>query len=123
MSIIRYTLKSLIKFTKVNNSLFNVDYDDEAVYKELDKVSEMIGELSKYSESVNNILAEELLKRVIADLFLEEFGSRYTEDEKIVNIEHLSKKTNTKLFFTISFLEGKQWGSGYIYSLRDGSLI
>lgn len=122
MNIIRYNLQSLIKFNKVNNSLFNVDYDDELVYKELDKVSEMLGAMDKYSESVNNILAEEMLKRVVTDLFIEEFGSRYTEDEKIVNIEHLSKKTNTKLFFTISFLEGKEWGAGYIYSLRDGSI-
>lgn len=123
MNIIRFNLQNLIKFKKVNSSLFNVEYDDELVYKELDKVSEILGDLSKYSASVNNILAEELLKRTITDLFLEEFGSRYTEDEKIVNIEHLSAKTNTKLFFTISFLEGKDWGAGYIYSLRDGSII
>lgn len=123
MNINRFNLQNLIKFNKVNNSLFNVEYDDELVYKELDKISELIGTQDKYSESVNNILAEELLKRTVADLFIEEFGSRYTEDEKIVNIEHLSKKTNTKLFFTISYLEGKEWGSGYIYSLRDGNII
>lgn len=122
MESTRDRLKNLITFNKVTSSLFNVEYNDDLVYAELDKISSQIGSLSKYSESVNNVLAEELLKRIVADMFIEEYGDRYTEDNRIVNIEHMSIRTSTKLFFTVGKIEGKKWGSGYIYSIRDGSI-
>lgn len=121
---VRDNIKKLMLFTKVNSSLFNLNYNDDAVYKELDKITSMLGDMNKFSASVNNILTENLLKRVVADLFIEIYGESYTMDEKIVNIEHVNGATNNKIFFTISRIDnGREWGDGYIYSIRDGSIV
>lgn len=120
---IRENIKELVEFSKINTSLYSVRYEDKLVYDQLDLLMVELGEIEKYSSSVNNILSEHLLKRIICDLYIEKYGEASIKEEEVINIEHINRLTNSKVFFTISIIRGKEWGKGIIYSYRDSSTI
>ena len=112
-------LDRLIVISKAGNGTFKAEYDDRLVYAEIDKIMNMLGDISIFSDTVNNMLAENILKRIIASNFLSKHNTDVLEDDEVITIEHYVKESGVKLFFTIGKITQKEWGQGYIYSLRD----
>ena len=112
-------IKRLIDIKKAGNGTFKAEYDDKLVFAEIDIIMSALGEISKFSDTVNNALSEAILKRIIANLFLERNNADILEDEEAVVIEHYVKESGVRLYFTIGKITKKEWGQGYIYSLRD----
>ena len=112
-------LDRLIIISKAGNGTFKAEYDDKLVYAEIDKVMNMLGDISVFSDTVNNMLAENILKRIIASNFLSKHNTDILEDDEVITIEHYVKESGVKLFFTIGKITQKEWGQGYVYSLRD----
>lgn len=112
-------LDRLIVISKAGNGTFKAEYDDRLVYAEIDKIMNMLGDISIFSDTVNNMLAENILKRIIANNFLNKHNTDVLEDDEVITIEHYVKESGIKLFFTIGKITQKEWGQGYVYSLRD----
>ena len=112
-------LDRLIIISKAGNGTFKAEYDDRLVYAEIDKVMNILGDISVFSDTVNNMLAENILKRIIASNFLSKHNTDILEDDEVITIEHYVKESGVKLFFTIGKITQKEWGQGYVYSLRD----
>ena len=112
-------LDRLIVISKAGNGTFKAEYDDRLVYAEIDKIMNMLGDISIFSDTVNNMLAENILKRIIASNFLNKHNTDILEDDEVITIEHYVKESGVKLFFTIGKITQKEWGQGYVYSLRD----
>ena len=112
-------LDRLIIISKAGNGTFKAEYDDRLVYAEIDKIMNMLGDISIFSDTVNNMLAENILKRIIATNFLSKHNTDVLEDDEVITIEHYVKESGVKLFFTIGKITQKEWGQGYVYSLRD----
>lgn len=112
-------LDRLIVISKAGNGTFKAEYDDRLVYAEIDKIMNMLGDISIFSDTVNNMLAENILKRIIANSFLSKHNTDVLEDDEVITIEHYVKESGVKLFFTIGKITQKEWGQGYVYSLRD----
>ncbi len=112
-------LDRLIIISKAGNGTFKAEYDDRLVYAEIDKIMNMLGDISIFSDTVNNMLAENILKRIIANNFLSKHNTDVLEDDEVITIEHYVKESGVKLFFTIGKITQKEWGQGYVYSLRD----
>ena len=112
-------LDRLIIISKAGNGTFKAEYDDRLVYAEIDKIMNMLGDISIFSDTVNNMLAENILKRIIANSFLSKHNTDVLEDDEVITIEHYVKESGVKLFFTIGKITQKEWGQGYVYSLRD----
>ncbi len=111
--------KSLIDIKKAGNGVYSAEYDDKAVYAEIDSIMSLLGDINKYSDTVNNILSESILKRVIAEIFISKNNTDILEDDETIVIEHYVKESGMKLYFTIGKIVRKEWGHGYVYSLRD----
>lgn len=112
-------LDRLIVISKAGNGTFKAEYDDRLVYAEIDKIMNTLGDISIFSDTVNNMLAENILKRIIASNFLSKHNTDVLEDDEVITIEHYVKESGVKLFFTIGKITQKEWGQGYVYSLRD----
>lgn len=112
-------LDRLIVISKAGNGTFKAEYDDKLVYAEIDKIMNILGDISIFSDTVNNMLAENILKRIIASNFLSKHNTDVLEDDEVITIEHYVKESGVKLFFTIGKITQKEWGQGYVYSLRD----
>ena len=112
-------LDRLIIISKAGNGTFKAEYDDRLVYAEIDKIMNMLGDISIFSDTVNNMLAENILKRIIASNFLNKHNTDILEDDEVITIEHYVKESGVKLFITIGKITQKEWGQGYVYSLRD----
>ena len=112
-------LDRLIIISKAGNGTFKAEYDDKLVYAEIDKIMNTLGDISIFSDTVNNMLAENILKRIIANNFLSKHNTDVLEDDEVITIEHYVKESGVKLFFTIGKITQKEWGQGYVYSLRD----
>ena len=112
-------LDRLIVISKAGNGTFKAEYDDRLVYAEIDKIMNTLGDISIFSDTVNNMLAENILKRIIANNFLSKHNTDVLEDDEVITIEHYVKESGVKLFFTIGKITQKEWGQGYVYSLRD----
>ena len=112
-------LDRLIVISKAGNGTFKAEYDDGLVYTEIDKIMNILGDISIFSDTVNNMLAENVLKRIIANNFLSKHNTDVLEDDEVITIEHYVKESGVKLFFTIGKITQKEWGQGYVYSLRD----
>lgn len=112
-------LDRLIVISKAGNGTFKAEYDDRLVYAEIDKIMNMLGDISIFSDTVNNMLSENILKRIIANNFLSKHNTDVLEDDEVITIEHYVKESGVKLFFTIGKITQKEWGQGYVYSLRD----
>jgi len=109
----------LISIKKAGNGTYSAEYDDKLVYAEIDKIMSIFGDIGKYSDTVNNLLSESILKRVISEIFISKNNTDILEDDETIVIEHYVKESGVKLYFTIGKITKKEWGFGYVYSLRD----
>ena len=109
-----------ITFSKLNNALYKVDYDDFSVYKLIDEFMSHMGSIEKYSEVLNNVLAEEILKRSIVEKFLKLIPEN-TLIENAIILKHISAKG--EIIYTVSKLQTNEFGDGIIYSAIDSKMI
>lgn len=120
---IRNNLNSLITINKTGDKTYSAEYNDKLVYQEIDKVISVFGDVKKYSDSVNNTLADNILKRVIADIFIDKFKEDCVSDSNVATIEHKYLDKPNKLIFSVNKIEEKEWGMGIIYSMKDTAFI
>lgn len=120
---IRENLNSLITINKTGDKTYSAEYNDKLVYQEIDKVISVFGDVKKYSDSVNNTLADNILKRVIADIFIDKFKEDCVSDSNVATIEHKYLDKPNKLIFSVNKIEEKEWGMGIIYSMKDTAFI
>ena len=69
-------LKELIEIKKKSSSVYLLDFKDKDVYTKIDGIMSLFGDISKYSEIMNNILAENILERVVTEKFISIYGKQ-----------------------------------------------
>ena len=69
-------LKELIEIKKKSSSVYLLDFKDKDVYAKIDSIMSLFGDISKYSEIMNNILAENILERVVTEKFISVYGKQ-----------------------------------------------
>jgi len=120
---VRDNLNSLITINKTSDRTYTAEYNDKLVYQEIDKVISIFGDVKLYSDSVNNTLADNILKRVIADIFINKFKEEAISESQVATIEHKYLDKPNKLLFSVNKIEEKEWGKGIIYSMKDTAFI
>lgn len=115
------SIEELLEIKKVSSSVYLLEFKDKAVYALIDSIMSMFGDISKYSEIMNNNLAENLLERVITEKFLRLYSKQDNLSENTITLKHMTDKGER--IYTISRLDLKEWGAGIIYSSLDAKLI
>lgn len=114
-------IEDLLEIKKVTNSIYVLDFKDKDVYAKIDSIMSIFGEISKYSEIMNNNLAENILERIITEKFLKSYAKLDNLSENTITLKHNSERGER--IYTISRLDLKEWGSGVIYSSIDSKLL
>lgn len=114
-------IEKLLEIKKVTNSVYVLDFKDKAVYALIDSIMSIFGNISKYSEIMNNSLAENILERIITEKFLKSYAKLDNLSENTVTLKHNTDKGER--IYTISRLDLQEWGSGIIYSSIDSKLL
>lgn len=114
-------IEVLLEIKKVSSSVYILDFKDKAVYALIDSIMSLFGDISKYSEIMNNNLAENILERIITEKFLKLYGKQDNLFENTITLKHATD--NGERIYTISRLDLKEWGSGVIYSSIDSRLL
>lgn len=115
------SIEELLEIKKVSSSVYLLEFKDKAVYALIDSIMSMFGDISKYSEIMNNNLAENLLERIITEKFLRLYSKQDNLSENTITLKHMTDKGER--IYTISRLDLKEWGAGIIYSSLDAKLI
>ena len=114
-------LKELIEIKKKSSSVYLLDFKDKDVYAKIDSIMSLFGDISKYSEIMNNNLAESILERIITEKFIRLFGKQDNLFENAIQLKHTTDKGER--IYTISRLQLEEWGKGIIYSSIDSKLL
>jgi len=114
-------IEELLEIKKVSSSVYLLDFKDKAVYALIDSIVSVFGDISKYSEIMNNNLAESILERIITEKFLRDFAKQDNLSENTITLKHNTDKGDR--IYTISRLDLKEWGAGVIYSSIDSKLL
>ena len=115
------SIEELLEIKKISNSVYVLDFKDKAVYALIDSIMGLFGDISKYSEIMNNNLAENILERIIAEKFIRLFGKQDNLFENAIQLKHTTDKGER--IYTISRLQLEEWGKGIIYSSIDSKLL
>ena len=115
------SIEELLEIKKISNSVYVLDFKDKAVYALIDSIMGLFGDISKYSEIMNNNLAESILERIIAEKFIRLFGKQDNLFENAIQLKHTTDKGER--IYTISRLQLEEWGKGIIYSSIDSKLL
>ena len=111
----------LLEIKKVTSSVYLLDFKDKDVYAKIDSIMNVFGDISKYSEIMNNSLAESILERIITEKFIKTFARQDNLSENTITLKHNTDKGER--IYTISRLELQEWGAGIIYSSLDARLL
>lgn len=114
-------LKELIEIKKKSGSVYLLDFKDKDVYAKIDSIMSLFGDITKYSEIMNNILAENILERVVTEKFISTYGKQENMFENAIQLKHITDKG--EVIYNISRLDVKEWGAGIIYSSLDSKLL
>lgn len=114
-------IEKLLEIKKISNSVYVLDFKDKAVYALIDSIMSLFGDISKYSEIMNNNLAENILERIITEKFIRLFGKQDNLFENAIQLKHRTDKGER--IYTISRLQLEEWGKGIIYSSIDSKLL
>ena len=114
-------LKELIEIKKNSSSVYLLDFKDKDVYAKIDSIMSLFGDISKYSEIMNNILAENILERVVTEKFISTYGKQENMFENAIQLKHITDKG--EVIYNISRLVVQEWGAGIIYSSLDSKLL
>lgn len=114
-------IEELLEIKKISNSVYVLDFKDKAVYALIDSIMGVFGDISKYSEIMNNNLAENILERIITEKFIRLFGKQDNLFENAIQLKHITDKGER--IYTISRLQLEEWGKGIIYSSIDSKLL
>ena len=115
------SIEELLEIKKISSSVYILDFKDKAVYALIDSIMGLFGDISKYSEIMNNNLAESILERIIAEKFIRLFGKQDNLFENAIQLKHITDKGER--IYTISRLQLEEWGKGIIYSSIDSKLL
>lgn len=115
------SIEELLEIKKISNSVYVLDFKDKAVYALIDSIMGLFGDISKYSEIMNNNLAENILERIITEKFIRLFGKQDNLFENAIQLKHITDKGER--IYTISRLQLEEWGKGIIYSSIDSKLL